>query len=103
VACDAPVASVWLAHQPSAGSDAIQRVQWRPEIALVTRPVDKVMVGVANRGTEAFLSACMRGEPLGEAARAADEVGADIAEVFSGLIGAGAFLSHEFGEFRESL
>ena len=92
LACDAPVVSLWLAHQPWATSDAIEQVEWRPEIALVTRPADRVIVRVADPGTAAFLSACARGEPLGEAARAADEAGADVAQVFVSLIAAGAFL-----------
>lgn len=103
LASDAPVASLWLAHQPSAGDGAIERVDWRPETALVTRPADRVIVRAADPGTVAFLSACARGEPLGEAARAADEATGNVAEVFAGLIGAGAFLSHRIGELHESL
>jgi hypothetical protein len=103
LAYDAPVASLWLSHQPSATSGAIQQVEWRPEIALVTRPVDGVIVRVADPGTAAFLSACARGEPLDEAARAADEAGGDVAEVFAALIAAGVFLSNLIGELRESV
>jgi Putative DNA-binding domain len=103
LAYDAPVASLWLAHQPSATSDAIQQVEWRPEIALVTRPAVRVIVRVADPGTAAFLSACARGEPLGDAARAADEAGGNVAEVFAALIAAGAFLSNQIGELHESV
>jgi Putative DNA-binding domain len=103
LAYDAPVASLWLAHQPSATSEAIQQVEWRPEIALVTRPAVRVIVRVADPGTAAFLSACARGEPLGEAARAADEAGGNVAEVFAALIAAGAFLSNQIGELHESV
>ena len=88
---DAPVASLWLAHQPWAASDAIERVEWRPETALVTRPADGVIVGVIDAGAAAFLSACARGEPLGEAARSADDAGGDVARVFAALLAAGAF------------
>jgi Putative DNA-binding domain len=95
---DVPVASLWLAHQPSAAPDAIQQVEWRPEIALVTRPAGAVMVRVADPGTSAFLSACARGEPLLEAAVAADEAGGDVAQVFAGLIAAGAFLANQIGD-----
>jgi hypothetical protein len=98
LAYDAPVASLWLAHQPSAAPDAIQQVEWRPEIALVTRPAGAVMVRVADPGTSAFLSACARGEPLLEAAVAADEAGGDVAQVFAGLIAAGAFLANQIGD-----
>jgi Putative DNA-binding domain len=100
---DAPVASLWLAHQPSADADAIERVEWLPEIALVTRPADRVIIRVADPGAAAFLSACARGEPLGEAAHAANEAAGDVAKVFAGLIGAGAFLSFQIGELHESV
>jgi hypothetical protein len=103
LACDAPVASLWLAHQPSATPGALQRVEWRPEIALVTRPADSVIVRVADLGTAAFLSACARGEPLVEAARAADEAGGDVAKVFAALIAAGVFLSNPIGAVHESV
>jgi hypothetical protein len=92
LAQDAPVASLWLAHQPWAASDAIERVEWRPETALVTRPADRVIVGVVDPGAAAFLSACARGELLGEAARLADDAGGDVARVFAALLAAGAFL-----------
>jgi hypothetical protein len=100
---DAPVGSLWLAHQPSADSDAIERVEWRGEIALLTRPADKVNIRVADPGALVFLSACARGEPLGEAARATKETTGDVAKVFAGLIDAGAFISHHIGELHESV
>jgi Putative DNA-binding domain len=103
LASDAPVASLWLAHEPSADPDEIERVEWRPEIALVTRPADRVNIRVADPGAAAFLSACARGEPLGEAARAANAASGDVAKVFAGLIDAGAFLSHQIGELHDPL
>ncbi len=96
LACNAPVASLWLAHQPWAAVGAIERVEWQPEVALVTRPADKVIVMVANPGMAAFLSACERGESLGDAARTADEAGGDVAQIFAALIAAGAFLKLEW-------
>jgi hypothetical protein len=96
LAYDAPVASLWLAHQPWAAAGAIERVEWQPEVALVTRPADKVIVMVANPGMVAFLSACERGESLGDAARTADEAGGDVAQIFAALIAAGAFLKLEW-------
>ena len=89
---DAPVASLWLAHQRGAAAEAIERVEWQPEIALMTRPTDTVIVGAIPPGMAAFLSACAQGEPLGEAARAAAAAGADVARAFAALILAGAFL-----------
>jgi hypothetical protein len=100
---DAPVASLWLAHQPSAPPEAIEQVKWRPEIALVTRPADRVIVRVIDPGAAAFLSACVRGEPLVEAARLAHEAGVDVAEVFAELIAAGAFLANQIGELDASI
>jgi hypothetical protein len=100
---DVPVASLWLALQPSAAPDAIQQVEWQPEIALVTRPADRVIVRVVDSGAAAFLSACARGEPLVEAARAADEMGGDVAEVFAELIAAGVFLTNQIGDLRGSI
>jgi hypothetical protein len=92
LAYDAPVASLWLAHQPSATSGAIQQVEWRPEIALVTRPADRVIVRVIQPATAAFLQTCAQGAPLGEAARAAHALGGDVARIFAALIVAGAFV-----------
>ena len=37
---------------------AIERVKWQPEVALVTRPADRVIVTIADPGMAAFLSAC---------------------------------------------
>ena len=92
LAFDAPVASLWLAHQPSAAADAIRQVEWRPEIALVTRPLTTVIVSVVDPAVAAFLSACLRGESLGDAARATAERDGNVAESFAALIGAGAFI-----------
>jgi Putative DNA-binding domain len=92
LASDAPVASLWLAHQPWAAAEAIQQVEWRPEIALITRPADRVIVRVIQPDSAAFLQACAQGAPLGEAARAADAQGGDVAQVFATLIIAGAFV-----------
>jgi hypothetical protein len=100
---DVPVASLWLAHQPSAAPDAIQQVEWQSEVALVTRPADRVIVRVADPGSAAFLSACARGGPLVEAACAADEAGGNVAEVFAGLIAAGAFLANPIGALDGSV
>ena len=100
---DAPVVSLWLAHQPWATTDAIERVDWQPEIALLTRPADRFILRASDPGTAAFLSACARGEPLSEAARAADEAGADVARVFAALLAAGAFLCNRNGKLHESI
>jgi hypothetical protein len=100
LASDAPIASLWLAHQPSATADAIRQVEWRPEIALVTRPFTTVIVSVVDPVTAAFLAACLRGEPLGDAACAAAEPGGNVAEILAVLIAAGAFVSSPIGELH---
>lgn len=86
-----PAASIWLAHQTGAPVDALERITWSPEVVLVTRPHDSLIVGPIDPGALAFLEACVAGFPLEQAAAAAAATDADVATVFSRLINAGAF------------
>ncbi len=84
-----PVASIWRAHQPDAGEDALDHVGWRPEAALVTRPLAEVLVTEIDPRAIAFLHACAAGKPLGVAVETL--AGGEVADIFSTLITAGAF------------
>jgi hypothetical protein len=84
---DAPLASLWLAHQEAARGP----IAWRPETALVVRSQGQVAVLTADCGMEAFLLACLRGETAAEAEEAAEWQGADPAKVRAALTRAGAF------------
>jgi hypothetical protein len=86
---DTPAAAIWLAHQDGADPDALERLDWAPGAALVTRPLGEILVTPIDRPALAFLEACAAGLPLGEAALAA--AGPGLADCFSTLIAAGAF------------
>ena len=86
---DSPATAIWRAHQDDAEADALDSLDWRPAVALVTRPFGAVQVTPIDPLALAFLQACADGHTLGEAALAA--TGADLAELFSTLITAGAF------------
>jgi len=91
VAVASPAASIWLAHQPGAPSDALERLAWREEAALISRPGWSVQVAVIDRCALAFLTACQRGEGLGEAALAVTALDGVVSTVVASLISAGAF------------
>lgn len=84
-AFDCPAASLWLAHQDDAGQ-ALEAIDWMPEIALVTRPGLAINVHAIAPAAHAFL-AC---PTLGEAAAAAHARGGDVAAIFAALLTAGA-------------
>jgi hypothetical protein len=63
-----PIVSVWHANQ-EAGDVALQ--QWRPEAALIARPMLEVEVWNLPPGGFAFLTALSRGAAMAEAAEAA--------------------------------
>jgi len=86
---DFPAAGLWLAHRGGAEPDALDKLEWRPSAALVTRPWGAVRVTPIDAAAWAFLAACAAGHSLGEAALAAAD--ADIQTLFSTLIIAGAF------------
>ena len=86
---DTPAPDIWRAHQDDAEADALDSLDWRPAVALVTRPFGAVQVTPIDPAALAFLQACAEGRTLGEAGLAA--AGADLAELFSTLITAGAF------------
>lgn len=82
-----PAASLWLAHQPEAEPDALDRMVWAPELILITRPGDAVEVCVIDVPTRAFLA----GKTLAAAADNASSEGGDVAGIFATLLSAGAF------------
>lgn len=85
-----PTGSIWLAHAPGARDDALERIEFRGEAVLVTRPDDAVAVTVLPPGAIEFLEATRSGATLGEAALLA---GDGLEAAFSTLISAGAFAS----------
>lgn len=95
-ALTSPAASIWRAHQPDT-MVALDAIEWRHEVALVTRPEGTVSVTVLPPGGGPFIDALAAGRPLGDAAQAAGE---DLADVFSTLITLGAFVSaaHPIGD-----
>lgn len=86
-AFDSPAGSIWLAHAPDAPGDALERIEWRGEAVLVTRPDDAVAVTLLPPGAIGFLEATRSGATLGEAALLAGE---GLETAFSTLISAGA-------------
>jgi len=86
-----PAAEIWRAHQPGGDLEALDRLAWTGQGALVTRPADQLRVTAIDEAGLAFLAACAEGAPLGEAAAAAAEHNLDLAGLFSTLITAGAF------------
>ena len=89
-----PAAGLWLAHQEDAPPDALDRLIWRAEAVLVTRPGASLQVRAVDDAALAFLTACQAGETLAEAALAASRAGGDLAATFAMLIDAGAFASN---------
>jgi hypothetical protein len=90
-AAASPAASIWLAHQPGAPPDALDRLAWSEEAMLVARPGMSVEVAVIDAGALAFLKACQAGATVAQAALAAAELDADVSAVVATLITAGAF------------
>ncbi|OQW74793.1 MAG: DUF2063 domain-containing protein [Proteobacteria bacterium ST_bin13] len=87
----APVASLWLAHQPQVSEDALESIVWAPELILITRPEDAIEVRVIDVPTRAFLT----GATLVDAAERAAGEGGDVAQIFASLLGAGAFAAQD--------
>lgn len=81
-----PAVTIWQAHQ-SDEVTGLTPMQWAPETALVTRPINSVEVRSVDPATHAFLTS----PTLGEAAVAAHERGGDVGEIFSSLLMSGAF------------
>jgi hypothetical protein len=92
-----PAVSIWLAHHE--GDDArLEALDWRSEVALVTRPRGRVEVTSLPAGGFAFLEACANGTALAVAAAKAAEAGAELAPLFQTLITAGAFAAGQDGD-----
>jgi len=91
VAVGAPAASIWLAHQPDAPADALERLPWTQETVLVSRPAMSVQVAVIDAAALAFLKACQGGATVAEAALAAAAPDTDLSSLVATLIAAGAF------------
>lgn len=88
-----PIHSIWRRNREYATSDTPAGVMWQAEGALIVRAgmsVESFAIGAAE---VAFLDACGRGRPLGDAAVAALEAehGADLGSVMARLLRAGAF------------
>lgn len=88
-AFDCPAAALWLAHQEGADEDDLDRLDWTPGAALVTRPLGTVRVTPLGLHAPRFLELCASARPLGEAAAAVPA--AELSALFSTLVAAGAF------------
>ncbi len=86
-----PAASIWLAHQPGAPPDALERLVWIDESLLASRPGMAVQVAAIDSSALAFLRACQSGATVTGAALAAAALGADVSALVTNLIAAGAF------------
>jgi hypothetical protein len=88
---DAPVYTIWSRNRSDTPVDG--EIDWHGEGALLTRPFDVVQWVELDRAGCAFLDACAAGETLAGAAQAALEINgeADLAEMLSTLLAAGAF------------
>lgn len=82
---DAPVFSLWSGQRDD--------IEWLPEGALVTRPIDAVIVSPLCRSGHAFIRACADGATFGEAAATAVEAdnATDLSAMLATLLRAGAF------------
>ena len=92
----APIHTIWSRNR--AGVPPAEDLDWKPEGALLVRPVDAVAWQELDAAGCAFLDACAAGEPLGVAAQAALErrPGVDLAGLLAGLLAAGAFSASHF-------
>ena len=100
-----PVATIWRRHR-DAGPDApvdLDDLAWRGDGVLLTRPQDAVQWIAIDPGAAAFLAACLRGEPLAQAATAALDAqpGADLATMMALLLDAGAFAQLQLSDKNE--
>lgn len=95
---DAPIYSIWQRNRVA--DDSVDEITWQGEGALLTRPLDAVAWQCMSRSAGAFLDACAQGRLLGEAAAAALDVepDADIADLLSRLLRAGALSCLNFDE-----
>ena len=94
----APVFTIWSRHRPpGAPTQEAPDLEWRSEGALLTRPGDAVGWRSVDATACAFLDACRRGEPLGQAAEHALTIDPelDLAAFLQGLMNAGAFCAPE--------
>jgi len=92
---DQPIYSIWQRNCVQLATfvpDDDSDIAWHSEGALLTRVADAVVSHPISAATCAFLDACARGEPLGEAAAAAMTVQSDanLAEMLATLLRAGA-------------
>lgn len=87
---DAPVFTIWCAGRDGTVLD--DRLDWRGEGALLTRPLDAVQWAPLSAAGCAFLEACAAGLNLGEAAEAAlrAEPACDLAALLALLLHTGA-------------
>lgn len=92
-----PIYTIWSRNRDAAPSEGV--LDWKSEGALLVRPRDAVEWLALEAGGCAFLDACAAGRPLGEAAVAAlaAQPRADLREMMSTLLGAGAFGRLNYG------
>lgn len=99
---DWTVPSIWLANRPDA--EPGQTVVWdeQPEGLMILRPGMEVTSRRLTRAEWAFLDACGREKPLGQAASAAFRVDPATAlpSLFAGLLGSGVFTAIDMEPIR---
>jgi hypothetical protein len=92
---DAPVASIWMRAREAETHE--EKLAWRGEGLLITRPTLAVQWEPLSCGGCALLDACAQGLPLGDAAEQALAIDpeTDLAAVLAQLLQAGAFTEGE--------
>jgi len=98
---DAPIYTIWSRNRVAAECD--DDLNWQPEGALLVRPRGAVEWIALDAAACAFLDACAAGASLAAAAQAAlDTQGdADLAQLMSTLLAAGAFSRMSFEQSTE--
>lgn len=86
-----PIYTIW--HRNREALDEACEIDWHGEGALLTRPRSSVQWAPLDAAGCAFLDACAAGQPLAEAAAAAlaARQDADLAQLMTQLLAAGAF------------
>jgi hypothetical protein len=90
---DQPIFSLWRCNREAANTDALRKLVWRGEGALVVRPYGTVEAIELSIGGCAFIGACAAGAGLSDASleAIAAERDIDLAALMAQLLQAGAF------------
>jgi hypothetical protein len=90
---DAPIYTIWSRNRAHSDATIETNIDWKAEGALLTRPHDTVEWTLLDAAGCAFLDTCAASSTLATAAGAAldKQTNADLAQLMSTLLAAGAF------------